>query len=263
KPGNYIHLALARHFNDRVDAGIDYYRFDPTYATSILPYGVPENIWSAAWSWPGPWLKSTYQLVDSTIVGINRAGYRAHADFARGRLEVRASLASYRQIEPITLANATQLGFVEGFFLPQATGYGTRGTQRQGALYLAWHLPKDDVAIDGVFDALHRDADAGHAQDYADMRYPQIVASVQHHFSKSAIGVAGYGRYSANGTWATTPVLGIDGVAFVGAQFTTGPATQLLVQIRRSALVGLPSIPGGPPPDMRATSLIVDQRVAF
>ena len=47
----------------------------------ILPYGVPENVWSVAWSWPGQWLKSTYQAVDNSIIGINREGYRAHADY--------------------------------------------------------------------------------------------------------------------------------------------------------------------------------------
>ena len=51
------------------------HRFDPTYATMILPYGIPENVWSVAWSWPGVWLKSTYQLVDNSVIGANRAGF--------------------------------------------------------------------------------------------------------------------------------------------------------------------------------------------
>ena len=93
------------------------------------------------------------------------------------------------------------------------------------------------------------------------MNYPQVVGSIQHHWNKRMVATIGYGRYSANGSWATTPVLGIYGVAFAGGEcdFTNGQ--QLLVRVQRYGLTGLPSVPGGPAPTVRGTSIIVDQRI--
>ena len=259
QPGNYQHYAFTRHFDANVDLGAEYYRFDPRYATVILPYGVPENVWSAAWSWPGQWLKSTYQAVDNSIAGINREGYRVHADYVRGRFEVHAAASAGRQIEPITLTNASQEGWVDGYFLPQVDQFATLGWQRQVVLYTAWHWKNDDLAFDTVWDRSYRPA--LDAADLVSMNYPQIVASLQHHWKKRMVATIGYGRWSANGTWSTTPVQGIYGVAFAGAEWDFTNGQQLLVQVRRYGLTGLPSIPGGPPPTLRGTALVVDQRI--
>lgn len=259
KPGTYEHFAFTRHFNSVADAGIEYYRFDPRYADVILPYGVPENVWSVAWSWPGQWLKSTYQAVNNTVIGINREGYRAHADYTRGRFEAHADAYVWRQIDPATIANMSQEGWIDGFFLPQFNADATLGWQRQAGLYAAWHFPNDDVAIDSVWDRSYRPA--VDPIDFVSMNYPQIVGSIQHHWGKRMVAVAGYGRYSANGTWSTTPVLGIYGEAFVGAEWDFTSGQQLLIQVRRYGLTGLPSEPAGPPPTVRGTALIVDQRV--
>jgi hypothetical protein len=258
--GNYEHYSVARHLG-RDLATIEYHRFDPSYATIILPYGVPENVWSAAWSWPGVWLKSTYQMVDNTIIGANRAGFHFKYDHPSKQFEVHASYGDWTQLVPETAANASQEGFVDGFFLLQKNGFGTIGHDRQVGLYLAWHFPHDDLAFDGVEDYLNRDADPGHAADTVAIRAPELVASFAHHFSKSLVAVGGYGRYEAIGTWATTPVDGIYGIGFAGVQFATGPNTELLVEGRRYALVGLPSMVGGLPPTMRGTAFIVDQRI--
>jgi hypothetical protein len=260
--GNYEHYSLARHLGGDL-ATLEYHRFDPTYATIILPYGVPENIWSVAWSWPGVWLKSTYQLVDNTVVGANRAGFRFKYDHPSKRFEVHASYGDWRQLVPETPANASQEGFVDGFFLMQKNGFGTVGHDRQVGLYLAWHFPHDDLALDGVEDYLSRDADPGHATDTVAIRAPEFVASFAHHFSKSLIAVGGYGRYEAVGNWAITPVDAIYAIGFAGVQFATGPKSALLVEGRRYALVGLPSIVGGLPPTMRGTAFIVDQRIGI
>lgn len=261
KPGNYVHLNLTRHFSEHDAAGLDFYRFEPRYATAILPYGVPENVWSVAWSWPGPWLKSTYQLVDSSVVGVNRGGYRLRYDHRLKRFELHASLASYRQLEAATIENITQDGFVEGFFLPQHNGFGTLGTQRQLGAYAAWHLDHDDLVVDYVRDALHRDYVRPYPQDAVDMRYPQVVASWQHHFSKSALAVAGYGRYEASGVWATTPVQATYTLGFLGGQFALNDRSAILVQLRRYGTTGAPSAPGGPDPTIRGTALVVEQQV--
>lgn len=260
-PGTYEHFAFTRHFNENADAGVEYYRFDPRYAPIILPYGVPENVWSIAWSWPGQWLKSTYQAVDNSIIGINREGYRAHADLTHGRLELHADAYVWRQIEPVTLSAAAQDGWVDGYFLPQKDGDATLGWQRQAGLYAAWHFPSDDLVLDSVWDRSYRPA--VDPVDFVSMNEPQVVASVQHHAGKRLVASLGYGRYSANGSWSQTPVQAIYGIGFLGSQWDFGNGRQLLVQIRHYGLVGLPSIPGGPAPDLRGTTLIVDDRVQF
>ena len=43
----------------------------------------------------------------------------------------------------------------------------------------------------------------------------------------------------------------------------TGTNTALLVEGRRYALTGLPSIPYVPPPTMRGTAFIVDQKISL
>ncbi|HUA07907.1 MAG TPA: hypothetical protein VMA98_01450 [Candidatus Acidoferrales bacterium] len=258
-PGSYEHFAFTRHFNTILDAGAEYYRFDPRYADVILPYGVPENVWSVAWSWPGQWLKSTYQMVNNAVIGINREGYRAHADYARGRFEAHTGLSVWRQIEPATISNMSIEGWVDGYFLPQADQYATLAWQRQVNCYTAWHWAHDDVTLDSVWDRSYRPA--LDPIDFVSMNYPQIVGSFQHHWNKKMVAAIGYGRYSANGYWSTTPVQGIYGVAFAGGQWDFSHGQQLLVQLRRYGLTGLPSEPGGPPPTLRGTVLIVDQRI--
>lgn len=260
-PGTYEHFAFTQHFSQSDDAGVEYYRFDPRYATIILPYGIPENVWSVAWSWPGQWLKSTYQAVDNSIVGINREGFRMHADASHGKLEVHADTSVWRQIAPITLSQAAQEGWVDGYFLPQRDSDATLGWQRQVGLYAAWHFGVDDLALDSVWDRAYRPAID--PVDVVSMNEPQIVASIQHHYRKRLLAALGYGRYSANGAWSTTPVQGIYGVGFAGAQWDFGNGRQVLVQLRRFALVGLPSIRQGPTPDLRGTTLVVDERVQF
>ncbi len=259
QPGTYQHYAFTRHFDQIVDAGAEYFRFDPRYATVILPYGVPENVWSVAWSWPGQWLKSNYQAVDNSTIGINREGYRVHADYARGRLEAHADASVWRQIEPITLSNASQEGWVDGYFLPQLDPFATLGWQRQVALYTAWHWKNDDLAFDTVWDRSYRPAID--PIDFVSMNYPQVVGSIQHHWNKRMVATIGYGRYSANGSWATTPVQGIYGVAFAGGEWDFTNGQQLLVRVQRYGLTGLPSVPGGPAPTVRGTAIIVDQRI--
>lgn len=262
RPGNYQHFSLARHIGaDR--ATLEYHHFDPTYATMILPYGIPENVWSIAWSWPGVWLKSTYQLVDNSVIGANRAGYRFKYDHNNKNLEFHVSAGDWRQLVPETFANASQVGFVDGFFLLQKNNFATYGRDQQLGLYVAWHLPQDDLVFDGVEDYLNRPADPSQPIDVVAIRAPQVVLSWAHHFSKTLLALGGYGRYETVGTWALAPVDAIYGVGFAGVQFATGPRTALLVEARRYALVGLPSAPGGLPPTVRGTALIVDQRIGL
>ena len=81
------------------------------------------------------------------------------------------------------------------------------------------------------------------------MNYPQVIGTIQHHWNKRMVASIGYGRYSANGNWSTTPVLGIYGVAFAGGEWDFTNGQQLLVQLRRYGLTGLALRTGRPTAD--------------
>ncbi|HEY1867066.1 MAG TPA: hypothetical protein VGG70_02150, partial [Candidatus Cybelea sp.] len=122
---------------------------------------------------------------------------------------------------------------------------------------------QDDFAFDGVEDYLSRSADAGQPIDVVATRYPQAVLSWAHHFNGKLLAVGGYGRFAAAGQWALAPIDNIYAVGFAGVEFATGPKTAFLIEGRRYALVGLPSIPGGLPPTMHGTTVILDQRIGL
>lgn len=263
-PGIYEHLAFAHRFSDSADAGIEYYRFDPRYATAVLPYGVAENVWGIAWAYPGPWLKGTYQLVNDQFAGANRTGPRIHADFSHGRLHVNTAYYSYRQLEPSTYDNLTQTGFVEVDYLSEAPGDVTLGRTQGASAYAGWQLDRDTFGIDFERDTQYRPYNGGAIGDFVDMRYPEIVLSERHQFAKNLVAVAGYGRYAAGGTWTTTPISDIYGLGFLGAQWDfDGSRQQLFVTLRRYGLTGLPSIPNGLPPTLRGTAIVIDHHIAF
>lgn len=263
RPGNYQHYGIARHFNGKSAAGIDFYRFDPQYSTVLLPYGIAENVWGIAWAYPGPWLKGTYQLASNAIAPINRVGFRAHADLSNGRFEAHAAYYGYRQLAPSTYDNLTQTGFVEVDYLVERAGDVTLGETHGLDAYAAWHLDRDTLAVDYARDLQYRGYQGTAVQDYVEMRYHQVVLSEQHRFTKNLLGVGGYARYSANGMWTTTPVIGIYAFGFAGGEWAFDDNQQLFVGLRRYALTGLPSIPAGPPPTLRGTAIVVDHHITF
>jgi len=264
RPGGFYHLGLSEK-RGRATLNLDAYRFEPRYATAVLPYGTPENVWSVAWSWPGIWLKSTYQLVDNTLVGANRQGYRIRYAVDKGPLEVHASFATLRQIEPAIFANVHQVGFVEGFFLPQFNDSGTLGIQHQYGLWIAWHPAIGDITLDYVNDTLHRDAVPAHPEDHVSYQAPQAVLTFAHRFSKAALADVGFGRYAMRGSFAQpyTNVNYFQNVGFIGAQLQETEHAAVLVQLRASSFAGLPSIPNGPSPNYHATTLILEQRFHY
>src|SRR5579872_6035238 len=88
KPGNFYRAGISRNVG-RAKASVDWYRNEPYYATILLPYGVPENVWSVAWAWPGQWLKSNYQIIDNSVANVNRQGYRLKYALSGGPLELK------------------------------------------------------------------------------------------------------------------------------------------------------------------------------
>ena len=263
KPGTYAHAGVSRTVR-RATVSLDLYRNDAQYANALLPYGVPENVWSVAWSWPGQWLKSNYQLINDFPVNINREGYRAKFVLKRGDspFDVRVSYASFGQIAPITLANALQTGFIDGFFLPQANGAATLGRQQQYLLYAAWHAPLADVSVDYAEDTMRRPALAGAPQDTVSYDSPETVLTVSRKLGSRAVLAAGAARYGMRGTFGQgfTNVDFAERVLFAGAQFAEGAHATAQITLRRTIFGGFPSAPGGPPPDFTGTALIVEQR---
>ncbi|HEV2037048.1 MAG TPA: hypothetical protein VGQ96_00455 [Candidatus Eremiobacteraceae bacterium] len=262
RPGSYYHAALI-HTARRAVTAIEAYRDEPRYATAILPYGVPENIWSVAWSWPGVWLKSTYQLADNSIVGANRQGYRLRYALNGGPFEIHAAYGSYQQVELATTDNATQTGFVEGFYLPQFPGAGTLGRMHQYAAWLAWHPAIADLTVDYVDDTMHRDFQTNQPQDAVSLNAPQVVFAASRYLTKSSLVSAGYGRFAMRGSWAQGSVTNVDfaeNVFFAGTQLVESRHANVLLQIRSTTFSGLPSSAGGPSPDYHSTMLVVEQR---
>ncbi|MBV8170798.1 MAG: hypothetical protein JO219_02585 [Candidatus Eremiobacteraeota bacterium] len=262
KPGGFYHAGASDSFG-RAKIGLDLYRFEARYASAILPYGAPENVWSVAWSWPGVWLKSNYQLANNTTIGSNRQGYRISYALDHGAIDIHAAYAQYWQIDPAVLSTVNQVGFVEGFFLPQDDGAGTSGVMHQYALWTAWHPRVGDLIIDYVNDTEHRDFLPGHPQDAVSYQAPQVVFTFAHAFGKRAIADAGFGNYAMRGSWAFGALTNVDyqqSTFFAGAQYAETQHAFVLVQYRLSNFTGLPSQPGGPSPDFSGGVFVLEQR---
>ncbi len=263
RPGTYAHAGVSRTVR-RATASVDLYRNEAYYADALLPYGVPENVWSVAWSWPGQWLKSNYQLINDFPVNINRQGYRLKYSVKGGGspLDVRVSYASFAQIAPITTANALRAGFIDGFFLPQLPGSATLGRQQQYGLYAAWHAAFADVTFDYAEDTMRRPPPAGIPSDDVSYDNPEAVLTVARHVGSRVLVTAGIARYGMRGSFEQ-PYTNVDfaeRIGFAGAQLVESTHAATQITLRRTIFGGIPSRLGGPPPDFTATSLILEQR---
>jgi hypothetical protein len=263
KPGNYYHAGVTKTVR-RATASFDVYRNEPYYATAILPYGTPENVWSVAWSWPGQWLKSNYQLINNYPVNVDRQGYRVKYAVNGGPLEVHASYANFGQIDPITTTNAQQTGFVDGFFLPQADNAATLGRQNQYALWATWHAGFADLTVDWAEDAIRRNANLGHALDYVSYVTPEYTMYASRRLTPAALVTLGYAQYFMKGEFSST----VENVnfgqreVFAGAELRESPHTSTLVTVRRSAFAGYATFLNGvPAPDFNGTLFILEQRI--
>jgi hypothetical protein len=266
KAGGYYHLGLSRTVG-RASAGLDLYRNEAYYANALLPYGVPENVWSVAWSWPGQWLKSNYQLINDFPVNIDRQGYRIKYAVKGGNspLDVRASYANFAQITPITYANALQTGFIDGFFLPQPNGAATLGRQHQYALFVGYHPRWGDVTLDCTEDTMRRPAVLAHSEDTVSYDNPEAVLTFSRHIGGALIASAGLARYGMRGSFGQgyTNVDFAQRTAFAGLELRESAHASSLLTVRRAAFAGIPTEPGGPPPNFTGTLLVFEQRYHF
>ncbi|TAM57693.1 hypothetical protein EPN52_12630 [bacterium] len=265
KPGGYAHAGLVHTFG-RASLALDWYRNEPYYATVILPYGAPENVWSVAWSWPGQWLKSNYQMIDNSVANVNRQGYRVGYALSGGPLELALSAARFAQIDPITTAAAATTGFVDGFYLPQDPAAATLGRQQQFALWAAWHARFGDVTLDYVDDTMHRAAVARAPADAVSYDAPELALTLAHHFNARFLAATSLARYAMRGSFAQGAATNVDfaqRVAVAGLQYREGAHTATLVEFRRSAFAGLPIAGGGLSPNFTGSLLIVEQRIRY
>jgi hypothetical protein len=267
--GSWTHASLAHGIGPAM-LTVHYYRFEPTYATIILPYGVPENVWSVAYSWPGPWLKSNYQLVDTTALGVNRQGPEIAYSFASKSVQAVASYSSFKQIAPITPANLTQLGFVEGFFLIQRNpADATLGSFKRSAAYIGKTFKFGTIGLDFVDDGLHRDANPREPFDAVSYDAPQAVLSWSRPIGDRALLAAGAGYFGMRGSWADGAETNVDygmHVYYAGAQFAEHGGDALMLTLRRSDMRGSPYFGalhalryGSPTFD--ATTILVEERL--
>jgi hypothetical protein len=264
RPGSYYLAGVTRKLGPG-NLSLDVYKNGAFYATALLPYGAPENVWSVAWSWPGQWLKSNYQLINDYPVNVDRQGYRVKYAFKRGPFDVRASYANFGQITPITYANALQTGFVDGFFLPQANDAATLGRQRQYELYAAWRSPVGDLSADYDEDTMYRGYDGTATQDYVSYDTPAYVVTFARHLTSTVIASIGYERYAMRGSFgqAYTNVDFAQRGGIAGVEWAMSARASLLASVRRTAFAGIPAAAGGPSPDFTNALLTIEQRYRF
>lgn len=256
-PGGYYHLGFSKTFG-RTTASFDLFRMEARYATMILPYGIPENQWSAAWAWPGQWLKSNYQLIDNSVLGVNRQGYRFRYFVDKGPIEAHLEYTNLYQIDPETTLTSLQTGFVDGFYLPELPANATLGRQQRYGLWLAWHPRFGDVTLDFVDDLLARPYLI--PTDEVSYSVPQTMLTYARHFSPNVVGAIGYGRYGMKGTYSE-PIDFQQQLFYVGAIVKETPQASLLATFRHATFSGITSAPPSPlSPDFNSSQLIVEQR---
>lgn len=262
RPGGFYHAGVVKT-QRRVTASLDYYRMEARYATIILPYGVAENQWSAAFAWPGQWLKSNYQLVDNSALGVNRQGYRFRYYVDGGPFEVHLEYTDLHQIEPETRVTAEQEGFVDGYYLPQFPDSATLGQQKRYGLWAAWHPSIGDLTLDVVDDTLYRPFAAAHPEDRVSYEVPQAVLTYARHVSPSVVASVGLGRYAMKGAF-DEPIDFAQRVFLTGVEIKQSAKSSLLLSFRRSTFGGLPTAPlAGVSPDFAASLLTLEQRFAL
>ena len=259
-PGGYYHVGFTKT-QKRITASLDVYRMESRYATMILPYGIAENQWSAAFAIPGQWLKSNFQLIDNSVIGVNRQGYRLRYYVDKGPLEVHFEYTDVRQIDPETTLTSTQSGFVDGFYLPQLPDAATFGRQKRYGLWAAWHPRAGDLTLDIVDDTLYRPFVAAHPEDNVSYEVPQAVLTFSRRLSGNVTAAAGLGRYAMKGTFAE-PLDFAERLFFLGTQIRQTDKSSISITFRRTSFGGVSTAPtSNRSPNFTGSAIIVEQRL--
>jgi hypothetical protein len=262
-PGNYDDVRL-RHTFGAVDATLEATRFEATYATMILPYGTPQNVWSISYAWPGTWLKGDYQFVDNSTLGPNRQGARVSARFPVLGVDTRLAYGQFRQILPYDSTIGFEPGFVEGFFLPQLTAAGgTLGKEQHFAAAFIAHPRLADVELNFTDITMSRPGSLGNPNEAVAMDYPATVLTLSRGFGPVLRGALGAGRYALTGAWVTAGPTNADlaeRVVFAALELKESDGAALALQYRLYSVDGIPTVPQGSPPAYHGPQLLLEQR---
>lgn len=259
-PGGYYHAAVVKTFG-RATATLDFFRMEARYATMILPYGIQENQWSAAFAWPGQWLKSNYQLIDNSALGVNRQGYRFRYYIDKGALEWHVEYTNLYQIDPETTVTSQATGFVDGYYLPQLPANATLGRQQRFGAWVAWHPRIGVLTLDYVNDQLDRPALV--PTDLVAYQVPQVMLTFARHFSPNVTGSVGAGRYAMIGTFSE-PIDFWQRLYFAGVIVKETSQASILAAFRRTNFSGITTFPLSPlSPNFTGSQLLVEQRYQF
>jgi hypothetical protein len=208
-------------------------------------------------------LRGDYQLVDNSEVGANREGGKILTTFIVAGVEVRLAFAQYQQIKALDLSTAFGPGFVEPYFLPQATAMGTLGTEQHFSGWFGYHSKWADIALDLSEVRTWRSAPLGQPQDNVSMEYPSGVLTLSRAFGPKISGAAGVGRFALNGQFNTSGVnnasLAQD-VVFASLQLRSNATTGYGLEYRLYSVDGSPTIPGGPSPAYHGPQIQFYQR---
>jgi hypothetical protein len=261
--GGSFYSGKFHHAFNSWEATVEGLRFEPGYAPMQIPYGTLENVWSIAYSWPATWLKSFYPLADVSEIGPNRQGLRFSANTIFNKIDVRVMMSEYQMIHPYDIGNAFTPGFVEGYFLPQLNGGATIGKETHAAAALAWHPKAGDFNLELTDATLGRAGANGNPADAVAMNYPGGTFSFARPINPRLYGSIGAGRYAVDGSFANSGPKNADlaeSVIFAGLQYSKDPKSVYHLQYRLYSVKGIPTIPGGPSPNMHGPQLILEQR---
>jgi hypothetical protein len=239
--GRFAAARVGRTAGD-FELALEALRMDATYAPAILPYGMLENVWSPAYSWPGTWLKGNYQLVDDATMGPNRGGGRLTTRFRLHDVETRFAYGIFSQLRPFDATTAYQPGFVEGFFLPQLAAAGTRGVERHAALAVIAHPRFADVELDATDIAMARGGSAGHPDEAVALDSRGATLTLWRHFGRHAVASLGAGRNAMFGTFDGAGPPNVDlaeRVVFGGLQWQQNDRFGYALQYRLYSVAGM------------------------
>lgn len=258
-PAWWVHGGFAQHLS-QLTLSEDYYWVDPRYAPTILPYGIPEDIWSAAYTWPAQWLRGDYQSIDNTTAYNDRRGYKFKLDYEGDLFQTRASYSVLSQSSPINMKTGTTAGFVEGYYLPELTTTGgTLGIDRQLALWLFLHPRPADVSIDYVSQNNYRPAFVSSADAVA-MRYPSLGITLSRKMGEKFLLAGGFSHMTVAGTWAGGPVNVDQGVQYIGFQYIKSPSQEFQVQARGYRTHGSPILTDTAGPMYNGLQILIEQK---
>ena len=219
-------------------------QMDATYAPAILPYGTLENVWSAAYSWPGTWLKGNYQLVDDSSMGPNRTGVRMNSRLTGRGGEVRLAYGMYSQIRRYDTGTAYQTGFVEGYYLPQLNSVGTLGAERHFAGSAIAHTRFADVQLDVTDVALQRAASAGNPDERVAVEQLATTLTLSRRMGSRSIASIGTGRNAMFGAFDSASKPNVDiaqRVIFGSVQYEQNKHWSYGFQYRLYSVDGMPT----------------------